>query len=158
MRAPRKVSRYACGQLLCRMWRTARAQGLACATPWQSVRRLRAAIRHVRICPVNNSNRADRRVRVRHRQIHATLATAAVDSTRREFTAVRFAGESERHSAPAETAERIQRQCEPERYHRRRGLYLRRAHPERHALSPARARRWRTMFSTQRDAELSPSI
>jgi hypothetical protein len=154
----RKVSLYACGQLLCRMWRTARAQGLACAAPRQSLRGLRAAIRHVHVCPIDNSRRADRWVRVRHRQIHATIATAARDSTRRKFTAVRLAGESERHSAPAETGRRIKRECQPQRCHRRRGLHLRRAHPERHALSPPRARRRRTMLSAQRDAQPSPCI
>ena len=145
-------------KFLCGMWRTNRAQRLACAVPRESLRKLYAKIRNVYFCSPNSDDCARRGVGFCARKIHATGATAVNHSARRELAAVGCAREPERQYAANEAEwikpnrQRLSSNC------RRRRIHLRRPHSERHAVPPSCARRRRTMLSAQGHAQLSSSI
>src|SRR5947207_3398080 len=54
-----KTSRYARGKLLCGMWRTTRAKGLARTARWPAVRSLRTETRHACFVSIINRDRAN---------------------------------------------------------------------------------------------------
>ena len=95
------------------MWRTSRAQRLACATARPIVRSVRAEIWSARLDAANRLGGTDRDVGICDRKIREADASAIGHSARREVAAGGCAGKFERYSSATGTVDQIK--SEPER-------------------------------------------